>query len=206
MTIGNLSALGQTNMKRLLAYSSIAHAGTMLLAFAVFDDEGVAAVAFYLVAYGAMNLGAFLVVLAVSEASQGDASFDAFRGLGARAPAMAAALAIFLVSLVGLPPFAGFVGKLYVLVALLRAPGDYHGWYWFLACAGVANTALSLFYYARVLRAMYLEEAPPPASERVSVRRLHAALALILTVPTVLLGVWWGPLYDFLSQRVAATP
>ncbi len=206
MTIGNLSALAQTNMKRLLAYSSIAHAGTMLLAFATFDDEGVAAIAFYLVAYCAMNLGAFLVVLAVGEASGGDESLGAFRGLGARAPAMAAAMAVFLISLVGLPPFAGFVGKLYVLVALLRAPGDYHQWYWFLAVAGVVNTAVSLFYYARVLRAMYLEDAPAGASARVSVRRLHASLALILAVPTVLLGVWWGPLYDFLSLRVAATP
>jgi NADH-quinone oxidoreductase subunit N len=206
MTIGNLSALAQTNMKRLLAYSSIAHAGTMLLAFAVFDDEGVAAIAFYLVAYCAMNLGAFLVVLAVGEASDGDESLDAFRDLGARAPALAATMAIFLISLVGLPPFAGFVGKLYVLVALLRAPGDYHAWYWFLACAGVANTALSLSYYARVLRAMYLDAPPAAVRARMSVRKLHAALAMILAVPTVLLGVWWGPLYDFVSQRVAATP
>jgi NADH-quinone oxidoreductase subunit N len=152
-----------------------------------------------------MNLGAFLIVLAVGEASGGDETIDAFRGLGARAPALAAAMAIFLVSLVGLPPFAGFVGKLYVLVALLRAPGEYHAWYWFLACAGVANTALSLFYYARVLRAMYLEAAPAAAPPRMSVRRLHAALAMILVVPTVLLGVWWAPLYDFLSRSVAAT-
>jgi NADH-quinone oxidoreductase subunit N len=205
MTLGNLSALAQTNMKRLLAYSGVAHAGTMLLAFAVFDDEGVAAVAFYLVAYCAMNLGAFLVVLAVGEASGGDESLSAFRGLGARAPVMAAAFAVFLVSLVGLPPFAGFVGNLYVLVALLRAPGEYHAWYWLLASAGVGNMALSLVYGARVLRAMYLERAPE-ASEPMSVRRLHATLALLLTVPTVVLGLWWGPFYDFLSQRVTVSP
>lgn len=204
MTIGNLSALSQTNVKRLLAYASIAQVGTMLLAFAVFDDEGVAALAFYLVAYCAMNLGAFLVVLAVGEGSDGDESVDAFRGLGERAPAIAAAFAIFLVSLVGLPPFAGFVGKLYVLLALLRAPSDYHGWYWFLACACVANTALSLVYCARLLRTMYLERAPE--GERVSVAPLHATMALLLTVPTVILGLWWGPLYDFVSQRVAVSP
>jgi NADH-quinone oxidoreductase subunit N len=204
MTLGNLSALGQSNLKRILAYSSIAHSGTMLLAFSLFDDEGIAAIAFYLVAYAAMNLGAFLAVFAVSEAI-GDETVEGIRGLGSRAPGMAAALTIFLFSLVGLPPFAGFVGKLYVFVALLRAPGDYRAWYAFLAAAGAINTALSLFYYARILRAMYLlpvaEEGRP-----VSVRPLHAVMTALLVAPTLLLGVWWGPLYDFLSRTVTMIP
>ena len=205
MTIGNLSALGQTNLKRLLAYSSIAHAGTMLLAFSVPGDEGVAAIAFYLVVYCAMNLGAFMVVLAVGEAV-GSETIDGVRGLGSRAPGMAAALAVFLFSLVGLPPFAGFVGKLYVFVALLRGAGDYRSWYFFLAVAGVLNTVVSLFYYARVLRALYL--APPPRGEGgpVSVRRLHAIMTALLVAPTVFLGVWWGPLYDFVTRTVTMIP
>jgi NADH-quinone oxidoreductase subunit N len=205
MTVGNLSALGQTNVKRLLAYSSIAHVGTMLLAFSLFSDEGVAAIAFYLVAYAATNLGAFLVVLAVGEAV-GDESVDGLRGLSTRAPGMAAALAIFFLSLIGLPPFAGFVGKLYVFTALLDAPGEYRGWHTFLALAGAINTVLSLFYYARVLRAAYLTPAPAVGGGPVSVRKLHAIMTASLVAPTVLLGVWWGPLYDFLSRTVTMTP
>jgi NADH-quinone oxidoreductase subunit N len=205
MTIGNLSALGQTNLKRLLACSSIAHAGTMLLAFSVPGSEGIAAIAFYLLVYCAMNLGAFMVVLAVSEAA-GAETIDGVRGLGVRAPGMAAALAVFLFSLVGLPPFAGFVGKLYVFVALLRGGGDYRSWYFFLAVLGVVNTVVSLFYYARVLRALYLAPPPPGEGGPVSVRRLHAVMTALLVAPTVFLGVWWGPLYDFVTRTVTMIP
>jgi NADH-quinone oxidoreductase subunit N len=203
MTLGNLSAFGQTSLKRLLAYSSVAHAGTMLLAFAVFDDEGVAAIGFYIVAYCVMNLGAFLVVLAVCEGADDDA-IDRMRGLGVRSPGLAAAMAVFLFSLVGLPPFAGFVGKLYVFAALLRAPVDHRSWCWALALAGAVNTVFSLFYYARILRVMYLER--PDSDDRVVVNRLHAGLAGLLVAPTVLLGLWWGPLYDFVSRSVATVP
>jgi NADH-quinone oxidoreductase subunit N len=179
----------------------------MLLAFSVPGDEGVAAIAFYLVPYCAMNLGAFLVVLAVSEAAAtaGGApaeTIDSVRGLGTRAPGMAAALAVFLFSLVGLPPFAGFVGKLYVFVALLRGGGDYRSWYFFLAAAGVVNTVVSFFYYSRVLRAMYLTAAPPGEDGPVSVRRLHAVMTAMVVAPTVVLGVWWGPLYAFVTRTM----
>jgi NADH-quinone oxidoreductase subunit N len=92
------------------------------------------------------------------------------------------------------------------VAALLRAPGDYHAWYWFLACAAVANTALSMAYAARVLRAMYLEPDTETSPGPLLVHGLHAAMALALTIPTVLLGVWWGPLYDFLSERVTTLP
>jgi NADH-quinone oxidoreductase subunit N len=212
MTVGNLGALGQTNLKRLLAYSGVAHAGTMLLAFAVPGGEGVAALAFYLIVYSAMNLGAFMVVLGVSEAA-GAETIDGLRGLGVRAPGMAAALAVFFFSLVGLPPFAGFVGKLYVFVALLRGGadssgvghggvGDYRSWYFFLALLGIVNTVVSLAYYARVLRALYLTPPPPGEGGPLSVPRLHAAMTALLVVPTVVLGVWWGPLYDFVTRAV----
>ncbi len=218
MTVGNLSALGQTNLKRLLAYSSIARTrGSMLLAFAVPGNEGVAAIAFYLVTYCAMNLGAFLVVLAVSEgtgAGERGTGFDersvrsretieGIRGLGTRAPLMAGALAVFLFSLVGLPLLAGFVGKLYVLVALLRGGGDYRSWYAFLATCGVLNTVVSLFYYARVLRAMYLVLASlsltglAGTGGPVSVRRLHAVMTALLVAPTVFLGVYSGAALRF---------
>jgi NADH-quinone oxidoreductase subunit N len=204
MTVGNLGALGQTNLKRLLAYAGVAQAGTMLLAFSAPGDEGVAAIAFYLVPYAAVSLGAFVVVLAVSEAV-GDETVDALRGLGARAPGMAAALAVFLFSLVGVPPFAGFVSKLYVIAALLRSSGDFRSFYFFLAIAGVGNTVVSLVFCARILRAMYLTPASGEGGP-VSVRRLHAIMTATMVVPTVFLGVWWAPLYDFLTRTVTMIP
>jgi NADH-quinone oxidoreductase subunit N len=205
MTLGNLSAFGQTSLKRLLAYSSIAHAGTMLLAFAVFDDEGAVAIGFYLAVYALMNLGAFLVAQSLDEALGTDA-IESLRGLGARAPGTAATLAVFLLSLVGLPPFAGFVGKLYVFAALLRGEGDYRSWYFFLAIAGALNTVIAFFYYARILRLMYLAPVPAGEGKPVSVRGLHSVMAAMLVVPTVMLGVWWGPLYDFLARTMAKAP
>jgi NADH-quinone oxidoreductase subunit N len=220
MTVGNLSALAQTNVKRMLAYSSIAHAGYMLLAFTVFTDDGIAAIFFYIVTYCAMNLGAFLVVMAVAEKNGGDETIEGIRSLGTRAPAMAIAMAIFLFSLVGLPPFSGFVGKLYVFTALLRAGGPYRTWYLMLAGVGVVNTVISLFYYARILRAMYLsptretlENEPDPrvnelghadaiALGDVSVHKLYGGMAALLVIPTVVLGLYWGPLYDFVIRSL----
>jgi NADH-quinone oxidoreductase subunit N len=197
MTIGNLSALGQDNVKRMLAYSSIAHAGYMLLGFSVFSDAGIASIVFYVVTYCFMNLGAFLVVMAVAEKSGGDESMTAFRGLGRRAPVMAVLMTIFLISLTGLPPMAGFVGKFYLFSALLRAGGT---WNWVVAVVGVLNSVISLFYYARVMRAMYLEKGE--RSEPTLVRPLFGATTLALAVPTLLLGVYWGPVYDFVSRSL----
>ncbi|AUX26213.1 NADH-quinone oxidoreductase subunit N [Sorangium cellulosum] len=197
MIIGNLSALGQENVKRMLAYSSIAHAGYMLLGFSVFSDAGVAAIAFYLVTYCFMNLGAFLVVMAVAEESGGDEALPAFRGLGHRAPLVAAAMAVFLISLTGLPPTAGFVGKFYLFSALITAGG---AWSWVLAVVGVLNSVVSLFYYARVLRAMYLEKGD--RAEPAPLRPLLGATACAFAVPTLLLGVAWGPVYDFVARSL----
>ncbi|WP_437598442.1 NADH-quinone oxidoreductase subunit N [Sorangium sp. So ce590] len=198
MTVGNLSALGQENVKRMLAYSSIAHAGYMLLGFSVFSDAGVAAIAFYIVTYCFMNLGAFMVVMVVAEQSGGDETLSAFRGLGRRAPLVAAAMAVFLVSLTGLPPTAGFVGKFYLFSALLTAGG---AWPWVLAIVGVVNSVISLFYYARVLRAMYLEKGE--RTEPAAVRPLLGATTCALAVPTLLLGVYWGPVYDFVASSLS---
>ncbi|MBI4704629.1 MAG: NADH-quinone oxidoreductase subunit N [Deltaproteobacteria bacterium] len=198
MIVGNLSALHQDNVKRMLAYSSIAHAGYMLLGFAVFSQAGVEAIAFYLLVYCFMNLGAFLVVLAVAEASDGDETMTAFQGLGRRAPVMAVLMTIFLVSLTGLPPMAGFVGKFYLFAALIRGGGF---WNWLLAVVGVLNSVISLFYYARVMKAMYLGEAAP--GEPAKVRHAFGATAVALAVPVLLLGIYWGPVYDFVAGSMA---
>jgi len=197
MTVGNLSALGQNNVKRMLAYSSIAHAGYMLLGFCVFNDAGTAAILFYIATYCLMNLGAFLVVIAVADRSEGDETMEAFRGLGTRSPVLAICMAIFLFSLTGLPPFAGFVGKFYIFASLLRAGGS---WNWFIAVIGVLNSVVSLFYYARVLRAMYFTSATKP--EEIEVRAMFGATTLALAVPTIVLGVYWGPVYDFVTRSL----
>ncbi len=198
MTIGNLSALGQDNVKRMLAYSSVAHAGYMLLGFCVFNEAGVAAIVFYVVTYCFMNLGAFLVVMAVAERSNGDETVNAFRGLGRRAPVVAVVMAVFLFSLTGLPPMAGFIGKFYIFSALLRAGGT---WNWVLAVVGVLNSVVSLFYYARVLRAMYLEKSE--TTEPTLVRGLFGTTSVLLAVPTLILGVYWGPVYDFVARSLS---
>lgn len=200
MTIGNLSALGQNNVKRMLAYSSVAHAGYMLLGLATLNDEGFRAVVFYTFAYALMNLGAFLVVLVVAERRRGDETLTAFAGLGRRAPLLALTMGIFLASLMGLPPLVGFVAKFYLFMALL-VKGDRLSVS--LAVIGVINTVIALFYYARVLHAMYFQEATPPV---IMARPRFVGLSLALAAPTLMLGVYWGPLYDVVASAVSAGP
>ena len=197
MTVGNLSALGQDNVKRMLAYSSIAHAGYMLLGFSVFTEAGIASIVFYIVTYCFMNLGAFLIVMAVAEKSDGDETLAAFRGLGNRAPLMAGMMALFLFSLTGLPPFAGFVGKFYIFAAVVKAGGP---WNWLIAVVGVLNSVVSLFYYARVVRAMFLEKSEH--AEPTLVRPLFGATSIVLAVPTLVLGIYWAPVYDFVARSL----
>ena len=197
MSVGNLSALGQDNVKRMLAYSSIAHAGYMLLGFSVFNEAGTAAIVFYIVAYCFMNLGAFLIVMALAESNGGDETMTAFRGLGRRAPVVAAIMTVFLVSLAGIPPMAGFVGKFYIFAALIKSGGS---WNWLLAVVGVVNSIISLFYYARVIRAMYLEDAE--VAEPAQIRKLFGATSIALAVPTLVLGIYWSPVYEFVARSL----
>ena len=189
MTLGNLVAIVQDNVKRLLAYSSIAHAGYMLMAVAVGTAQGTRAVMLYLGIYLAMNMGAFLAVMAV-RAKTGSESLADYRGLGSRSPYLALTLAVFLFSLTGLPPLAGFIGKFYLFAAVLSVDIPF---FWVVALVGVLNSAVSLYYYARVIKAMYLDrlEGEAPA---VPLLASHAALLTVLAVPTLVLGVWWGPL------------
>jgi NADH-quinone oxidoreductase subunit N len=197
MTMGNLSALGQDNVKRMLAYSSIAHAGYMLLGFSVFSVAGTDAIVFYIFTYCFMNLGAFLLVMAVAEKSGGDETITAFRGLGRRAPVVAGMMALFLFSLTGLPPFAGFIGKFYLFAAVVKAGGT---WNWTIAVVGVINSVISLFYYARVVRAMFLEKGE--STKPMVVRPLFNATSVALAAPTLVLGIYWAPLYDFVARSL----
>ena len=188
MTLGNFTAIVQTNLKRLLAYSSIAHAGYLLMGLAAASTAGVQSILVYLMVYVLMNVGAFLVVIAVSRATGGEDIRD-FRGLGNKAPIAALSLTIFLFSLTGIPPFAGFAGKYLIFAAVVQRGGF---WNVLLAVIGVLNSAVSLYYYARIIKAMYLDEA---ADDRpLEVPGLYNGVLVALAVPVVVLGVYWAPL------------
>jgi NADH-quinone oxidoreductase subunit N len=171
MTIGNLGALLQTDVKRLLAYSSIAHAGYLLVAFTAFPAAGIAAACFYTAAYAAMNVGAFAVVTQVSGYNENLRTIDDYRGLAMRRPVLAALLAFFLLSLIGIPFTGGFFGKFYVFTAALEA-----GRVW-LAVIGLLNSGVACFYYLRLLSAVYAK----PAESGAGAESSAAGIAHVLT-------------------------
>jgi len=193
MTLGNLTAIVQNNLKRLLAYSSIAHAGYLLMGLAAASAAGVQSILVYLIIYVLMNVGAFLVIIVVSRVTGGEEIED-LRGLGTKAPIAALALTVFLFSLTGIPPFAGFIGKWLIFAAVVRQGGF---WYVLLAVIGALNSAVSLFYYARIIKAMYLEEA---TDERpLAVPAVYTGVLVALAVPVFVLGVYWSPLVRWAS-------
>jgi NADH-quinone oxidoreductase subunit N len=201
MTLGNLVAIHQKNIKRLLAYSSIAHAGYILMGLATLNEEGLFAVLFYIAVYLFMNLGAFLVVIALRGRIDKEDLVASYKGLGSKYGSLAVLMAVFLFSLTGLPPTAGFIGKFYLFAAVIRA-GLYE-----LAVIGVLNSVISLYYYARILRAMFLEgkgekEEAEPAFAGPRVAPLYSVLLVVLVVPTVLFGVYWSPLAEWVRQSV----
>jgi NADH-quinone oxidoreductase subunit N len=201
MTVGNLAALGQHNLKRLLAYSSIAHAGYALLGVAVGGPAGQHAVLFYLAVYLFMNIAAFGVVLAVADRGGGE-TLDDYAGLGFRMPLPALVLAVTLIALTGLPPTAGFIGKYYLFAALIeRGQGAGGATFYLVALIGVLNSVVSLYYYARVLRAMYLQRARV-ATGPTRAWGVHTLVLGLTSVPTVVLGIYWAPLRDFVESAV----
>ena len=184
MTVGNLLAVNQKNVKRLLAYSSIAHAGYMLMGFVLLTAVGLKAILFYLVVYLFMNLGAFYAVVLVANGSRSEDISD-FSGLGGRAPIVAVSLAIFLFALTGIPPFSGFIGKVYLFAEVIN-----RGVYW-LALVAALNSVISLYYYARIVKVMFLED--PTQAGELPVAFVPRVMLGILVVPTLLLGIYWEP-------------
>jgi NADH-quinone oxidoreductase subunit N len=197
MTVGNLTAVHQTNLKRLLAYSSIAHAGYLLMGVVAFSREGMFAVLFYLIVYLFMNLGAFFVILAVREKT-GSEEIDAYRGLVRREPFTAVLFGIFLFSLAGLPPLAGFIGKFYLFAAVLKHASY---WYYVLAVIGIVNSVIGLYYYARIIRAMFFDTAEDTSPMGLLV--FHKVLLFILVVPTLVFGLFWQPLVTGVSDSLS---
>ncbi len=195
MTVGNLAALGQKNLKRLLAYSSIAHAGYMLMGFAALNQEALAAILFYMMIYLIMNIGAFLVVIIVSNQLEIE-DLDGYQGLGRRggfATLLALAMTVFLFSLTGIPPMAGFVGKFYLFGAVIRS-GLYG-----LAIVGVLNSVVSLYYYVRVIKVMFFD--PPKDSRALAFPILsHSCVVSGLAVLTLYFGLFWNNLAQLAAR------
>jgi NADH-quinone oxidoreductase subunit N len=188
MTIGNLGALLQRDVKRMLAYSSIAHAGYLLVAFTAFPIEGIAAAAFYTAAYAAMNVGAFAVITQVGGFKENLRSLEDYAGLSTRRPVLAGVFAFFLLSLIGIPFTGGFFGKFYVFSAAI---GSGHIW---LAIIGLINSGVACFYYLRLLAVIYSRPIPGAATDTTQpVTSIPAVIGLTLaTVATVALGILPG--------------
>ncbi|MEN6605837.1 MAG: NADH-quinone oxidoreductase subunit N, partial [Bryobacteraceae bacterium] len=154
MTVGNVAAITQSNVKRLLAYSSISHAGYILLGVVAGNDTGIKGVLVYVVVYTFMNLGAFLVVVALRRKDMIGEDIDDMAGLMHRSPGYAVLMLIFLLSLAGIPPTAGFIGKYWIFLSLIET-GHY-----VLAVVATLYVAIAIFYYFRIVRSMFLGEVP----------------------------------------------
>jgi NADH-quinone oxidoreductase subunit N len=191
MTLGNLAALRQISLKRMLAYSTIAHAGYILVGLVPGTAAGANAALFYLFTYAFMNIGAFAIVIALERATDDDALQTRASGLATRLPLLAAAMAIFMFSLSGIPPLAGFFGKFFVFKAAVDG-----GWVW-LAVIGMLNSAIAAYYYLRVTVAMYFED---PTTETAGgeqttwpALRVGVAVAAVLTIVIgIYPGLWTG--------------
>jgi NADH-quinone oxidoreductase subunit N len=204
-TFGNLAAYGQTNLKRLLAYSTIAHAGYMMMALATLTPQGAGAVLFYLIAYLFMNLGAFAIVAYLRNLTHSEDLAD-YRGLIQRSPVLVLTLAVFLLSLLGMPPLVGFMAKFQIFSVLFDEGQRYaqlgedalSKTMFALLVIGGLNTVLSAIYYIKVLRVMILdrrlEEIEGRATEPLVVPGSVAGFAAVLAVVIFALGIFWGPL------------
>ncbi len=196
MAVGNITALSQTSMKRMLAYSSVAHAGYALIGILAGTPEGISATMNYLLIYGFMNMGAFAVLLLLVKDGKRRESLEEYRGLAGSNPLLAALMLIFMFSLTGIPPTAGFIGKFYLLRAGLDA-----GYTWLVICA-VIFSAVSAFFYLRVVRYMYMEE---PAEEICFKMTPGVSVAITLALIGVIgLGILPGPVVGLASRAVFA--
>jgi len=196
MTLGNIVAISQSNIKRMLAYSSIAHAGYILVAFVAGNDLGASGILFYLMAYAFMNLGAFTVVILLGKKGEENTLINDYAGIGFKYPLLAAAMTIFLLSMAGIPPLGGFMAKFYVFSAAVKEK-----FYW-LAILGVLNSAISVYYYLRVTVLMYFRE-----SER-EITGLQfspaSVFALILAViGTLYMGIFPANVLSFAQKSIA---
>lgn len=193
MTFGNFAALWQDNLKRMLAYSSIAHAGYIMLGVSVLSDQGLSAVLIYFAIYLFMNLGAFFVVMLIANKINSE-NIDDYKGLGYSIPFLGTALAIFLISLTGLPPTAGFIAKLYLFIALVDANMIT------VAIIALLNTVVSLYYYIRVLKALFLVRNDN--NVQIQVSALNFVIIILLIAPILIFGIYFSPLINLAKSSI----
>ncbi|MEE9259966.1 MAG: NADH-quinone oxidoreductase subunit N [Candidatus Scalindua sediminis] len=193
MTVGNVVAIAQTNIKRMLAYSSIAHAGYALIAIVAANSLGTASMLFYMLAYIFMNLGAFAVVIVLGRKGEENLMIEDYNGLGYKHPLLAITMSIFMFSLAGIPPLAGFVGKFYIFSAAIKSG------YVVLAVIGVLNSVIAVYYYLRVTVAMYMK---PPAREFAPLSlSTYMIVALIISIwGTIHLGIFPARIIEFAQK------
>ncbi|MFC2063691.1 NADH-quinone oxidoreductase subunit N [Chloroflexota bacterium] len=191
MTVGNFLAISQKNIKRMLAYSSIAHAGYALIGVVAFSKLGVSGAAFYLIAYILTNLAAFGAVSVIGKVTGSD-EMKSYYGLQRRAPGLAIVMLIAFLSLAGMPPFGGFVGKVFVFSAAIQ-----EGWIW-LAVVGVINSIIGLYYYLTVLKYVYLYrmEGEEEENHPITLTRPYAIALTVLSVGILLIGVFFAQWYN----------
>jgi NADH-quinone oxidoreductase subunit N len=192
MTVGNLLALPQKNLKRLLAYSSIGHAGYILIGVAAATRLGLASVAFYVLAYLFTNLAAFGIVMVVGRVNQPD-DYDSYRGLSRRSPALALAMLVAFLSLAGMPPFGGFIAKVLVFAAGIQADLVW------LVVVGILNSAVGVYYYLNILKYVYLYRLEGNDEEQhpIAIPRPYVLALLILTVGILVVGTVFAPWFGF---------
>ncbi|GIL18981.1 MAG: NADH-quinone oxidoreductase subunit N [Candidatus Jettenia caeni] len=195
MTVGNVVAIAQTNLKRMLAYSSIAHAGYLLIALVAANDMGVSSVLFYILAYTFMNIGALAVVIIVSQKGDEFIQIHDFAGLGFKHPGLAVAMSLFMLSMAGIPPTAGFVGKFYIFSAAIKS--GYIG----LAVIGVINSVISVFYYLRIMVIMYMKE-PTRDFNPLTLSPLIVVAVVLSVIGTLHLGIFPSKIMEIAQQSI----
>lgn len=201
MTIGNVVAIAQTNIKRMLAYSSIAQAGYILIALAVMSQYALSAGLFHMFTHVFMKGGAFLIVGALISVGIGEKISD-YKGLAKRSPFLAAAMLLFLFSLAGIPPLAGFTSKFFLFnSALGGADGVSSKWVW-LAFIAILNSAISLYYYARVVKAMYIEKGT--TEEKIKIPMTFLIAIVVCVVFVIVLGVYPQLIFDYCESAASA--
>jgi NADH-quinone oxidoreductase subunit N len=195
MTVGNITALYQQNIKRMLAYSSIAHAGYILVGFTAGNSVGTAGILFYMLSYAFMNIGAFAIIILVGKKGEENNNVSDYAGFGYRHPLLGIAMCIFLFSLAGIPPAAGFVGKFYLFSGAIQA-----GYIW-LAVIGVLNSAASVYYYLRVMVFMYFKD-PTEEFEWVKLTPAFALCLLIAVIGVLVPGTLPGVFLELAQKAV----